>query len=400
MAELMLVRPEDQRFMDIAGGGLRYLVFDELHTYRGRQGADVAMLIRRIKEKCAAPDIIHIGTSATMVADRQVGPDKRRAMVADFASKLFGHAFNADQVIEESLVTFTEGGLPSREELHAALGNPLSTTTDEFKRHPLARWAEIEFGVEPEEGGRLKRRVPRTLAAAAKLLSDTSGVEAKVCELRLRELISLAGTLNRQTRGRAFAFKLHQFIGQGRALYATLEPVDRREFSMEGQVRASGGRLYAPVKFCRQCGQDYYHVLRGDSRFIPHPVESSEDDQEPSGLSDAAPLVNDWSDDQIPLNGETGNGKLRKTWRDRVPVAVLVSPDGSYGSQQRDGTIKMWWQAVPFSLCLNCGEFHTAQEREFGKLASISSEARSSATTILATSLQEMPERRAGVTNC
>ena len=49
MAELMLVRPEDQRFLDRVGGGLRFLVFDELHTYRGRQGADVAMLIRRLK---------------------------------------------------------------------------------------------------------------------------------------------------------------------------------------------------------------------------------------------------------------------------------------------------------------------------------------------------------------
>jgi len=47
----------------------------------------------------------------------------------------------------------------------------------------------------------------------------------------------------------------------------------------------------------------------------------------------------------------------------------------------------MWWQHAPFSLCLNCGEFCTAREREFGKLASLSSEARSSATTVLATSL-------------
>jgi ATP-dependent helicase YprA (DUF1998 family) len=46
MGELLLVRPEDQRFLDRAAGGLRFLVFDELHTYRGRQGADVAMLIR------------------------------------------------------------------------------------------------------------------------------------------------------------------------------------------------------------------------------------------------------------------------------------------------------------------------------------------------------------------
>ena len=74
MAELMLVRPEDQSFLDRVGGGLRFLVFDELHTYRGRQGADVAMLIRRLKERCAAPGLVHVGTSATMVASRDATP--------------------------------------------------------------------------------------------------------------------------------------------------------------------------------------------------------------------------------------------------------------------------------------------------------------------------------------
>jgi hypothetical protein len=49
-------------------------VFDELHTYRGRQGADVAMLVRRLKERCAAPGLIHVGTSATMVAHLTAQP--------------------------------------------------------------------------------------------------------------------------------------------------------------------------------------------------------------------------------------------------------------------------------------------------------------------------------------
>ena len=47
----------------------------------------------------------------------------------------------------------------------------------------------------------------------------------------------------------------------------------------------------------------------------------------------------------------------------------------------------MWWQRAPFSLCLTCGEFYTAREQEFRKLASLSSEARSSATTVLASAL-------------
>jgi len=40
MAELLLVRPDDQSLLPQAGpDGLRFFVFDELHTYRGRQGA-------------------------------------------------------------------------------------------------------------------------------------------------------------------------------------------------------------------------------------------------------------------------------------------------------------------------------------------------------------------------
>ncbi|MDW8218832.1 MAG: DUF1998 domain-containing protein, partial [Acidobacteriota bacterium] len=47
----------------------------------------------------------------------------------------------------------------------------------------------------------------------------------------------------------------------------------------------------------------------------------------------------------------------------------------------------MWWQPAPFSLCLSCGEFYTEQEQDFAKLASLSSEGRSSATSVLAVSL-------------
>ncbi|WP_281984255.1 DEAD/DEAH box helicase, partial [Azonexus hydrophilus] len=51
MLELMLVRPEEHRFVDRASTGLQFLVIDELHTYRGRQGADVALLIRRLRQR-------------------------------------------------------------------------------------------------------------------------------------------------------------------------------------------------------------------------------------------------------------------------------------------------------------------------------------------------------------
>lgn len=388
MAELMLVRPEDQRFLDKVGGGLRFLVFDELHTYRGRQGADVAMLIRRLKERCAAPNLVHVGTSATMVADRNATPEIRRATVAEFASHLFGHKLTGEQVIEETLVTFTQSGAPTRDELIASIASPSLTNIAEFRQHALARWVEHEFGVEPEAGERFKRRVPRTLATAAARLAEETDLDVAHCEEQLRALLARGGELQREDGGRAFAFKLHQFIGQGRALFATMENADTREFSLEGQVQASGGRLLVPVKFCRQCGQDFYHVLSGDTRFLPHPVGTESDDgnSRPAYLM-LAPAQNDWSDDRIPIEWRDARGRIKQTYRDRVPREVWVAPNGDYFPAARDGAVKMWCQPFPFSLCLNCGEFYTARESEFTKLASISSEARSSATTVLATSL-------------
>src|SRR5262249_52031494 len=142
-------------------------------------------------------------------------------------------------------------------------------------------------------------------------------------------------------------------------------------------------------RFCRQCGQDYYHVLRHDdqSRFLPHPVgtESDEDDKDPGYLM-LAPAENDWTEDRIPEEWRDRRGRFTATWRERVPQALWVAADGTFSGQERSAAVKMWWQRG-FYLCLSCGEYYTDREREFSKLASLSSEARSSATTVLASSL-------------
>ena len=54
MLELLLTRTQERSIRDAIYENLRYLVFDELHTYRGRQGADVAMLIRRIARNASS----------------------------------------------------------------------------------------------------------------------------------------------------------------------------------------------------------------------------------------------------------------------------------------------------------------------------------------------------------
>jgi ATP-dependent helicase YprA (DUF1998 family) len=84
---------------------LQYLVLDELHTYRGRQGADVALLVRRIRALLAPAGLQCIGTSATMASGSD---DDRRTAVAAVASKLFGATVLPTDVIGETFHPFAE----------------------------------------------------------------------------------------------------------------------------------------------------------------------------------------------------------------------------------------------------------------------------------------------------
>jgi ATP-dependent helicase YprA (DUF1998 family) len=62
MLELILTRRAERQLI-AAAQGLRFLALDELYTYRGRQGADVALLVRRIRNRLAADQLQCIGTS-------------------------------------------------------------------------------------------------------------------------------------------------------------------------------------------------------------------------------------------------------------------------------------------------------------------------------------------------
>ncbi len=390
MAELLLVRPEDRSLLQAPPypGAPFFLVFDELHTYRGRQGADVAMLVRRLKARLAREQVIHIGTSATMVAHRDATPEERRQVVADFAARFFGHPIGADQVIEETLEPVTVGGPPSEDELRQHFDAPFPDNLDAFRRHPLVRWTEYALGIEEEAGGRLRRRVPRTLSDAARDLARIVGQDESRCQQRLQDLLMHAVRLNPPDEEPMFAFKLHQFISQGRAVYATLAPPDCRDFSLWNEGIQSDGRVYYPLRFCRVCGQEYYYVLRQEDRFLPYPLGLHELDEEMvTGYLMVPSPDHDWSPDMIPEDWYDSRGTLSSTWKDRVPQAVWVREDGTFSTEAISDGIKAWWQGERFWLCLRCGEYYTGREGEYTKLATLSTEGRSSATTVLAVSL-------------
>jgi len=390
MAELMMVRPEDQGLLQ-EGASPLFLVFDELHTYRGRQGADVAMLVRRLKARMNRQPVLHIGTSATMVAHRGATPEERRKAVAKFASRFFGHSFEAEDVIEETLDPITVGGPPSEEELRKrmASGEQRAMSEEEveaFLRDPLVRWVEYTLGVEVETDGKLRRQQPCTLSDAARKLARLTGVEEATCQERLREVLLQALKLSQGQRP-LFPFKLHQFISQGRAIYATLEPSEKRRFTMEPQVSGEDETLWAPLRFCRVCGQDYYRVVQINGKLQPLPLEAEDmlEEGQPGYLTLAFEEMPDL-EEIVPSSWYDSDGRLSRTWRDRAPQRVWVLPDGTVYKEPVEGATPMWWQPERLWLCLRCGENYTARQNEYTKLATLSSEGRSSATTVLASS--------------
>lgn len=397
MLELMMVRPEEHMFVDSATTALKYLVIDELHTYRGRQGADVAFLVRRLKERSKRQGLICMGTSATMIAGKSTSPEERRQAVASFAGQIFGTAFEAGQVIEETLQGVTQRGREiDPRELREAIESPLPTSPEELLANPLVRWIEDNFGLEEEEGGRLRRRSPISLDEGAETLSEQTGLDAEACKEALSRAFLAGAAIKSDKDETLLSFKLHQFIAQGNRVFASLEPRPERVFDLEGYAFASreGGVIpLFPLRFCRICGVEYYEVLHDaeERSFSPLSDEFSRlEDIEGKGYLLLAPEDRevDWGPENLPSEWLTEKGRVKSSYKEYVPRPVWVHPDGSYAESPAEGTLKAWFQPMPFRLCLNCGIFY-GRESEFRKLTGLSSEGRSTATTVLALSALE-----------
>lgn len=176
MLELIMTRPKDvDRKVMQAAKGLDFLVLDELHTYRGRQGADVAMLVRRVRERTHATDLRCVGTSATIAGAGTRA--ERLQTVAAVASTIFGANVDPGHVIDESIVSVTTGD-HSPDSLHRRLSESPTYSRDAsiLLSDPVATWIEKVLGLRTEEDGTVVRAEPRDLGTAAAHLADVAGV--------------------------------------------------------------------------------------------------------------------------------------------------------------------------------------------------------------------------------
>ena len=420
MLELILTRPEEDNLI-AAAKGLKFLVLDELHTYRGRQGSDVAMLVRRVRDRLEADHLQCVGTSATLASEGTF--DEQRARIAEVASNLFGSEVLQQNVLGETLRRAT----PHRDigdprflaDLRQRLARGESTPPADYASliaDPLSVWIESTFGLRSEdETARLVRAHPRGIAGkdgASTELSKLTGTDERKCAAEIQSAL-MAGYAcsNPETGFPGFAFRIHQFVSRGDTVYATVEPEDERHVTLQGQQFVPGdrGRVLLPLVFCRECGQEYYSVrMTADQEagvrvFTPRGATDlqAEGGEEAGFLhvsaakpwpTDPSEILNSLPDDW--LEDHKGTTRLRSSRRKELPRPVRIAPD----ARESESGLDCHFLPAPFRFCLSCGvSYGFRLHSDFGKLATLSSEGRSTATTILSlTTIREL-RRAAGL---
>lgn len=405
MLELIMTRPFEVPLIR-AAQGLRFMVLDELHTYRGRQGADVALLLRRVRDRLTAHELQIVGTSATVAGAGTL--TEQQEQVARVATLVFGARVEPQNIIGETL----RRGTPEldlsdavRRELASRVtdrARAMPTDYDQFIRDPLATWIESTFGITKEQqSGRFVRAEPRSITGpngAAHELCDATGAPEEDCVRAIQDAL-LAGYRCRvpETGFPTFAFRLHQFISRGDTVYASLEPEDRRFITLNGQrfVPNDRERILLPLVFCRDCGQEYYcvssHRRIEDQRRVltsrdPY-LRTPEDGAEPGFLflnttqpwpEDLEAALNRLPDDWVEEH--RGVPRVKPSRRDDLPVPINILPSGVEGAQG----LRLHFIPTPFRFCLSCGvSYGSTRSSDFARLSSLGTEGRSTATTIL-----------------
>lgn len=411
MLELILTRLGEQSLKSSIFANLRFLVFDELHTFRGRQGADVAMLVRRITSQSQNP-VTCIGTSATMISGGSVNEQKER--VAEVASQFFGRTFKSDQIINETLArSLGNQPLPDAATLCKTMKQPLpeSCTLDELRKNPMLAWLEDQAAVD-ENDGVLIRRSPKRVSEICDMLSDSTGLDVADCRSYLVALLHKLSLANGEASHYGLhgtillPFKLHQFFAQTGAVYVTLDSKEKRRITLDPNqlyhIENDLKHPYYSTVFSRTSGEAFICVAKKpDNTLARREFKDYSEDDENDGAdilirgylifgddvwseSDYESLPSAW----VRVN-RAGRYEPKPDKKDRFPQQIYIDSNGNWSDKPKEGMQPCWFMAAPLLFDPTSGvEFHH-QTSETNKLSSLGKEGRSTSTTITCFSILE-----------
>jgi len=291
MLDLLLMRPADNplwRFNQPTV--LTYLVLDELHTYDGAQGSDVACLIRRLKDRLGTPrdHLVCVGTSATIGS---AGTREPRQLLAAFASDVFGEPIGPEAIVTEDRLSaweaFPEEAAFFEDPFDLAAARPESLDPSAYAdpasyldaqarlwvgqdardrealgqalgRHAFLRELFAALDGKDRTGG------PRDwLQVADAIAASDPAFAALSRDLQWQGLASFLALVAHARRGGSRPFlplQVQLWVRELRNLLRKVEP-EGFHFAWRDELREAEGEHYLPMVVCRDCGIDGFAAL-------------------------------------------------------------------------------------------------------------------------------------------
>lgn len=293
MLDYLLQRPKDKPLWATTDAAtLRYLVVDELHTFDGAQGTDLACLIRRLKYRVGLKpgQLCSVGTSATLGSGRE-----DLARLLHYAECIFGEAFDPEAVILEQRQTAREflsksyvryDPMPAREHTEALLGESGPAQVEDYLRRQMQLWFPNEIRLTSFQdadwrlalGARIKelplfRSMLEILNGRIRSIDEIGaelgqvyrefGEEPKEAPEESRRyrhglLLSLVAMISaaRTREGEALLpfLQVRQavWMRELRRMVVEVSPDPRLRYA--GELNADQRRNHLPVVHCRECG--------------------------------------------------------------------------------------------------------------------------------------------------
>nr|WP_242687096.1 MULTISPECIES: DEAD/DEAH box helicase [unclassified Actinopolyspora] len=328
MLEYLLLRPQDMELFNSADANhWRFVVVDEAHVYDGAKGSELAMLLRRLRDRVGSHrDLQAIATSAT------VGADRAPEAVTDFAESLFGLPFrwDPDDPARQDLVTST---VQARSTPRATWG-PLAPETyaellaadDPYPALLRAARQHGWHGDDPAEALRGEARLrqlqttlgeqPRPLRdIAAELLPEQHPDRATDTTT---DLVTLAGRVHHSDRTPVLSTRFHFFVRATEGAFSCLgSDGDTPHLSLNRREQCDRcHRVVFELGGCQRCGAVHLHGAMDHSGELPRHIPwRTGVDRSHSWLllEDRSTVItqSDDEDDALLENERTTDGDLR-----------------------------------------------------------------------------------------
>ena len=423
MLELIMTRQPEKWLRESATKHLKYIVYDELHTYRGRQGADVSLLNRRI-QTLAINDLIFIGTSATMTS--YGSPEEKKRKVADVATQIFGKEYSIDEIVTEYLEPCTAASFINSFQLANAIrkGIDKSGTELDFVNADLANWLEMNIALKLNDTI-LERGKPLSIDQIAKKMQEETSLPKDQIRSVLSDLLQWAEQINEDNRKRAthksfLPFRFHQFISQTGSISVTLEPRSTRYITSSDEpfvkIEGRDRKLY-PLLFSRYSGYEFLCVELdiNESELLPVIPNKEFLNKKRSEIDEKKPNIKDfkfgyiildegedfWNtnfQDIVPSEWWNKQGTALQPYYQMVmPHEIYFNSEGQFSFEPKF-PIKGYF--IPAKLRIDPTAqiiYEDGKTSDFTKLSRLGSEGRSTATSVISyaivSSLAEQGEK-------